>query len=445
MSQSLLIEGAWIVTLDDDIGVIEDGAVLLERGRVHSIGPTNRIAPGYAGPRFDARGRTVMPGLVNAHMHLYSTFARGMAVPGEPPDRFSSILEQLWWKLDKALELDDCYPSAVPPLCEGLRHGVTTIIDHHASPRAIEGSLDRIAEACRDVRVRANLSYEVSDRDGAERTTAGIEENRRWLTLVGEAKDPMLGGLLGLHAAFTLSDITLARCVEAARELRAGFHIHVAESEDDPTDAVERSGTRTIHRLKAAKILGPRTLAAHCIHIDDTEIQALKQSRTAVVTNPQSNMSNAVGAPRLLELLAHGLDVGLGSDGMTGDVFQEARALSLLHRHIAGDPRVGWMESARVAFNGTRAVAHRFFDAPVGVLKPGAFGDVVVRDYQPPTPLTSDNVWGHFLFGLGASPVTDVWVGGRRAVEDGRVIGVNEASAAADARRRAQALWGRMS
>lgn len=441
-----------IVTLDPDLGVIEDGAVLITGDRIRALGRREKIAAGHRGRVVQARGKTLMPGLVNAHMHLYSTFARGMALPGSakgapPPANFIEILEGLWWKLDKALVTDDLYPTAAVPLCEALRAGVTTLFDHHASPSCAPGSLDIIAEACADVGVRASLSYEVSDRDGATAAAEGIEENRRFLQRCADDKDPLLTGLFGLHAQFTLGDETLQKCAEVGRSLRAGFHVHVAEDDADQRDAVERTGAeslRAVHRLNRFKLLSPKTLAAHCVHVTPQEMTILAGTGAAVATNPQSNMNNAVGATPLLDLLEAGVLVALGSDGMTADLFQEAKALSLIHRHIAADPRVGWLESERVAIQGAQEVALRHFGAPLGVLKPGAYADLVLRDYASPTPLTRDNVWGHFLFGLGSAPVSDVWVGGRQVVDGGRVTGVHEESVARDASERAQALWDRL-
>ena len=389
----------------------------------------------------------------SAHMHLYSTFARGMALPGASagapaPASFMEILQGLWWKLDKALVQDDLYPTAVVPLCESLRKGVTTIFDHHASPACAPGSLDIVAEACADVGVRASLSYEVSDRDGAQVAAQGIEENRRFLERCAEAKDPRRSGLFGLHAQFTLGDETLAKCSEIGRKLRAGFHVHVAEAEADQADAIERTGAdnlRAVHRLNRFKLLSPKTIAAHCVHVTAKEIEILARTGVAVATNPQSNMNNAVGATPLFDLLEGGVLVALGSDGMTGDIFQEAKALSLIHRHIAADPRLGWVESERVAVAGAQALGARHFGAPVGVLKPGAYADMVMRDYASPTPVTRDNVWGHFLYGLGVAPVVDVWVGGDHVVDGGRVTGVHEESVARDASERADALWRRLS
>jgi len=439
-----------IVTLDSDIGVIEDGAALITGDRIRAIGRRQKIAAGHRGRVVEARGRVLMPGLVNAHMHLYSTFARGMALPGDgpPPSNFVEILEGLWWKLDKSLTESDLYTSAAAPLCESLRRGVTTVFDHHASPGCAPGSLDALAEACADVGIRASLSYEVSDRDGAQAADEGIEENRRFLKRCSTDKDPRLAGLFGLHAQFTLSDDTLAKCAEAGRGARAGFHVHVAEDAADQADAIERTGSETlraVHRLNRFKILGPKTITAHCVHVTPQEMKILAAAGAVVATNPQSNMNNAVGATPLVDLLEAGVSVALGSDGMSADLFPEAKALSLVHRHIAGDPRVGWAESERVAIDGAQDLASRHFGAPLGVLRPGAYADLVLRDYPSPTPLHRDNVWGHYLFGLGAAPVTDVWVGGEQVVREGRVTGVHEESIAQEATERSQALWDRLS
>jgi putative selenium metabolism protein SsnA len=373
----------------------------------------------------------------------------GAGTPGGPPApaNFLEILKGLWWKLDRALTEGDLYPSAVIPLCESLRKGVTTVFDHHASPECAPGSLDAIAEACRDVGVRASLSYEVSDRDGSDFAAEGIEENRRFLQRCADDRDPLLAGLFGLHAQFTLGDETLAKCSDVGRGFRAGFHVHVAEDELDETDAVERTGSesiRAVHRLNRFKLLGPKTIAAHCVHVSPQEVSLLASSSTFVATNPQSNQNNAVGATPLFSLLDAGVPVALGSDGMTGDLFQEAKALSLIHRHIDGDPRRGWTESEQVAVVGAQELGARHFKAPVGVIKPGAYADLVLRDYASPTPLIRDNVWGHFLFGLGVAPVTDVWVGGEQVVADGRVTGVHEESVARDASERSKALWERL-
>ena len=189
-----------------------------------------------------------MPGNICAHTHFYGAFARGMAIPGDPPRDFPEILGRLWWPLDKALRDMDVKYSALVSLADAIRHGTTTLIDHHASPNAIHDSLDQIADAGQLAGVRVCTCYEVSDRDGPERAQEGIDENVRFIETVGQRKSPLLAATFGLHASLTLSDETLADCVAAAPE-GTGFHIHAAEGIADQEDSLRKSGKRVIERL----------------------------------------------------------------------------------------------------------------------------------------------------------------------------------------------------
>ncbi|RLC97592.1 MAG: hydrolase, partial [Chloroflexi bacterium] len=261
----MLITHARLATLGDDPRLIEDGAIFIEGGNIAALGTTAALTSRYpAAERWDAAGQLVLPGSLCAHTHFYGAFARGMALPGEPPANFTQILERLWWRLDKALTLDDVRYSALVCLVDAVRHGTTTLIDHHASPNAIDGSLDVIAAAVQEAGVRACLCYEVTDRDGPERAQAGIAENVRFARQVA-SRESQVAASFGLHASLTLSDETLADCVAAASELGMGFHVHVAEAQADQEDSLRKSGKRVVHRLHAAGILGPRSIAAHCI------------------------------------------------------------------------------------------------------------------------------------------------------------------------------------
>src|SRR5208337_417491 len=175
----------------------------------------------------DARGKLLMPALINCHTHLYSTLARGISLPGRAPRNFPEILKKLWWRLDRALNLDDVYYSALVGLIDSAKCGVGTLVDHHSSPNACGGSLDRIEQAFREVGLRGVLCYETSDRNGSASAAEGIAENIRFLERRRNGSgDGLVAGSFGLHASFTLSDRTLRRCVEANESLRAGFHIH---------------------------------------------------------------------------------------------------------------------------------------------------------------------------------------------------------------------------
>src|ERR1039457_5582056 len=222
----LLVGNGRLMPLDDRQSLIEDGCVAIEGGLIAAVGATGELQRSYPGAQFiDARGRLILPGLINTHTHLYSTFARGMALKDDAPGDFTQILERLWWRLDKVLTLEDVYLSAMVAMIDCIRNGTTTIFDHHSSPGAVRGSLFRIAEAARATGVRSCLCYEVTDREGWRVADDSIEENREFLLACEGSDDAMLRGLFGLHASFTVSDETMARCRKVAGKLNSGFHI----------------------------------------------------------------------------------------------------------------------------------------------------------------------------------------------------------------------------
>ncbi|MFH0983442.1 MAG: putative aminohydrolase SsnA [Planctomycetota bacterium] len=442
MSEKTLITHGTVVTLGEQPRVIEDGAVLVRGNLIERVGPRGAV-PSEGCAQIDAGGGVIMPGLINAHNHFYSTFACGIALKGDPPTNFKEILERLWWRLDKALTLEDVRVSALVPMCRGLRAGTTTVLDHHASPYAVRGSLETIAQTAREVGVRVCLCYEVSDRDGPEIMQEGLEENAAFLQAHRGDGDTMLSASFGLHASMTLSEETLLRAAERGRALHAGFHIHVAESKFDQQDALAKYGKRVVQRLADADILGDRTICAHGIHLDDGEYETLLDTGTNVVHNPQSNMNNAVGAAAVLQMLSMGIQVGLGTDAMTANMFDELRVAHLLQKHVTADPRAGFVEACQMLFDNNRRIASKFFANPLGVLEPGYLADVIVVDYVPPTPLHTDNLWGHMMFGLPTAPVCLAMTNGRVRLRDGVVLGADEEAVGRKSRELADRLWAR--
>jgi putative selenium metabolism protein SsnA len=443
MSNKTIISNGTVVTLGNPLQVIPDGAVLIAGNLIEKVAPRTEIRADGA-RTIDAAGGLIMPGFINTHMHLYSTFACGISLKTPPPSNFVEILERLWWRLDKALTLEDVRYSALVVLARCLKAGTTTIIDHHASPHALRGSLDTIAKTSLQAGVRSCLCYELSDRDGAEIARQGIDENVAFIKSCRQKKDPMLAGLFGLHASMTISADTLARAVEASKGLGSGFHIHTSESRFDPEDSLARYGKRVVNRLADAGVLGDKTICAHCIHLDDAEVALLRDTHTNVVHNPQSNMNNAVGAANVLKMLSSGVLVGLGSDGMTANMFDEMRAANLIHKHVAADPRVAFMEATRMLIENNAAIASKYFPHPVGVLAPGHLADVIVLDYDPPTPLSAGNFLGHLVFGLPNARVTTAIVDGRPRLENTNVLGIDEHEVAARSRELAASMWKRL-
>jgi putative selenium metabolism protein SsnA len=439
----LLLHGQ-VATLGAEPRLLEDGGLLIRDGKIEALGASGELEARYPGiERRNLAGRLVMPAAICAHTHFYGAFARGMALPGEPPASFPQILERLWWRLDRALTPEDIRYSALVCLIDAVRHGTTTLLDHHASPNAIAGSLDLIAEAVRESGLRACLCYEVSDRDGPERARAGIQENIRFAQ---ENRDPMLAATFGLHASLTLSEHTLAEAVGAAAGLGLGFHIHVAEDIADQENALRRFGKRVVQRLHDAGVLGPKTLACHCVHVDDEEIALLAQTGTWVAHQPRSNMNNAVGVAPVEKLWRSGVRVVLGNDGFSNAMFCEMKAAYLVHKLASGDPRA--MPGDRVfqmAYGENSALARVFWpDVRLGELAEGAAADLVVLDYHPTTPLTADNLPWHVLFGLDASAVVGTICAGRILMWDRELLTLDEEAITARSRELAAQLWRRV-
>jgi putative selenium metabolism protein SsnA len=437
----MLIINATLVTWENPNRVLPGWGIYIAEGKIADLGPDSELRKRHPdAPLLDAHGQMVFPGNICAHTHFYGAFSRGMAIPGDAPANFAQILEKLWWPLDKSLTEEDVRYSALLCLVDAIRHGTTTLIDHHASPNFIDGSLDVIAEAVEGAGVRASLCYEVTDRDGPEKARAGIAENARFIR---RKKGPLLGAAFGLHAALTLSDETLELCRAAIGE-EAGFHTHLSESKDDGLAVQKKAGMRPVHWLKKHGILGPHSIAAHCIHVDESEMDVLAETKTWVTHQPRSNMNNAVGVSPVEQMLGKGIKVCLGNDGFSNAMWEEWKAAYLVHKLHNSDPRrMGGYTVTNMAIYNNAALANTFFPVEVGVLKPGAAADLMFVDYCPPTPLTDGNLPWHILFGFRDSMVTTTIVAGKVLMKDRKLITLDEKEIAAKACELATKTWKR--
>jgi putative selenium metabolism protein SsnA len=384
-----------------------------------------------------------MPGFINNHMHYYSTFARGINLGGKPATTFGEVLRGLWWKLDKMLTLDDVYYSAVGPMIDCLRMGVTSVIDHHASPSAVRDSLFTIARAAQLCGLRSNLCYETSDRDGEVIANEGIAENLAWLRHTQEAGDDMLRGLMGMHASLTISAATLDKIVEQTESLGGGYHIHVAEGIEDVVDSTAKYDKRVIQRLYDARVLNERSLAVHCVQVLEPEIELLAQSGVAVINNPESNMSNAVGTAPVLKMMERGVLVGMGTDGYCVDMTESLRGVHAIQKLEARVPSVGWGEPPQMLFENNKTIINRFLDGQTGVLAEGAYADIIIINYQAPTPITADTYSSHILFGLQGHSVATTIINGRVRMLERELVDIDEEKLMADSRQKAAELWAR--
>jgi putative selenium metabolism protein SsnA len=437
---AVLIRGGLVVT-DPLAGRFETGTVLVEGDRVEAVAP-NLAAEG--GQVIEAGGCWVLPGLIDAHTHLYGALATGMPLKDAPPRSFPEVLQRIWWRLDKALTPEDVRYSAYVGGIASLANGVTTLFDHHASPGCPGGSLGILAEVLSELGLRASLAYEVSDRDGPAVRDEGIAENCEFFRACQAAANPLLKAHFGLHAVYSLSDETLRRAADLGRELGAGFHLHVVEHRTELIKFQrEHDGLGVVEALEQFGILGPRTIAAHTVHISAADAARFARTGTTTVHNPKSNMGNGVGIAPLGLLLQEGVRACLGSDGYY-DLPQQMLTAPLLQNLGQGDPSAcGAGDVLRLVYGHNAALAEQTFGLPFGRVAPGYAADLLVVPYDPATPVLEDNLATHIMAALAAGP-RDVLVGGRLCLRARRPLAVDTAAVNARARELAAALWQRL-
>lgn len=440
----LLVGNGKVVTRGENHHIIENGCVAIDGGLIAAVGATSDLKGKYPDAEWiDVKGGLIMPGLINAHNHIYSAMSRGIAIKGYDPHGFLEILDGMWWTIDRNLLLKDTRYSALATYVDCIKNGVTTVFDHHASYGEIPGSLFAIADAAEQLGVRTCLCYEVSDRDGQEKMKQAVRENADFIQACQKDDSDMKKAMMGMHASFTLSDETLALCRENT-PAGVGFHIHVAEGMDDVYDSLKKYHKRLINRLFDNDILGEKTICGHCIHVNGLEMDILKQTDTMVVHNPESNMGNAVGCPPTMEMVHRGIVTGLGTDGYTNDMYESMKVANVLHKHNLCDPNAAWGEVPQMLFYGNPAIGARYFQHKLGVLEEGAAADVIVSDYDPLTPLTADNINGHTLFGLTGRSIVTTIINGKVRMKDRELVGIDEHEIMAKSREHAQAMWKRI-
>lgn len=440
----LLIGNGKVITRDDNNPIVENGCIAVKDNKILEIGDTESLKEKYKSAKFiDALGKLIMPGFINTHMHYYSTFARGIANDSPSAKKFTDILEGLWWRLDRVLTLEDVYYSAMVPMIDQIKNGVTTVFDHHASANSVRGSLFKIAEAAENSGIRSNLCYETSDRDGERIALEGITENAEFIKYCNDKNDDMLRAMFGLHASMTISNKTLDKCLEAVSGLNTGFHVHCAEGIEDVEDSMKKYSKGVIQRWYDSGVLSDKTIAVHCIHISDKEMEMIKESNSIVVHNPESNMGNAVGAAPVINMYKNGILLGLGTDGYTADMMESYKVANLIHKHVNKDSTVAWQEIPEMLFENNRKITERFIKGQVGILKEGAYADIIIVDYNPPTPINKDNINGHIVFGVSGKNVITTIINGKVLMENRQLINLDEERIMSRSRELARALWKR--
>lgn len=424
--------------------------VAVEGGLISGVGP-GLAAKLPKAERVSGGGRFLSPGLVCSHTHLYSALARGMLVSIQPSKDFAQQLRNLWWRLDRAIDLPILEASALAGCADAVQAGVTGLVDHHAGPEAIDGSLTAIRKAYEEVGVRGLLCYETTDRNGADGAAAGVRENVRFAREVAadraEGKAVLTEAAIGAHAPFTVGDKTLELLADAVKSTGRGFHIHVAEDKFDAVDSRHRYGLDPLVRLDKAGLLDGRAIIGHGLWLSESEVELLSARDGFLAHNARSNMNNSVGYNTLLHKHRN---VVLGTDGMGADMLEEFKFAVFRHRESVGpwwpgdflaclDRGNRLLERYAALGPATNKAEPRVF----GKVEAGAAADLVLWDYEAPTALVAENVAGHLAFGLSSRSVGSVMVAGRFAVRDKKPL-FDAEKIGAKGREQAARLWKRM-
>lgn len=403
---------------------ITDTNLLIEKGKnkeIHFIHSEQLESLDPNCKRIDGKGKFVMKSFVNAHHHAYSALAAGMPQPQVAPTNFLEILQKIWWRLDKSLTKDMIEISGATTSISSAKNGVSFVIDHHASPFAVKDSLKTMALQFEKTGLNHLLCYEISDRDGQEIRDAGLAETDTYLM-----ERP---GLVGLHAAFTLSNESLKKAQELAEKHQSGVHIHVAEDGYDQAYNEEKYNKRVVERLADFGLLNfKKTILAHGIHIDENERKIIANSEAWMVQNPESNLNNQVGF-----FNSRGLEqkTMLGTDGMHSNMIRSAQwaYFAGLGKDSIDIPKA--YQRLRMAH---KYLADNDFEGD-------GENNLMLLDIKGPTPLNNTNFLGHFFFAMENRQIDSLIVDGEFVMKDKILLNVDEALIMKEAQKLAKQLW----
>jgi len=413
--------------------------IAIENGLIKEVG-ANLAAKYPAAKSKDLKGKLVMPGIVCSHNHFYSGLARGIMADIKPSPDFISVLKNLWWRMDKALDEEALYYSGLICSLEAIKSGCSSVIDHHASPNYIAGSLSTLRKGFLKAGLRGMTCFETTDRNGGvDEMAAGVEENIRFAREIDDAKakgdEPYLvEAHIGAHAPFTVSNEGLAMMSEAVKATGRGMHIHAAEDKYDVAHSHHHYGQDIVERLDSFDLINDKTLLAHGLFLSEKDISILNNKGAFLAHNARSNMNNNVGYNNMLTRFKN---VALGTDGIGADMFEELKFAFFKHRDSGGQM---WPDSfLKHLWNGNEILA-RNFGAKFGRLDAGNKADLTILDYTSPTPLVAENLPGHVAFGFNAGNVSSVIVEGQFVYQD-REFPFDVEPIYAEARKVAHRLW----
>ncbi|MFA6026991.1 MAG: putative aminohydrolase SsnA [Ignavibacteriaceae bacterium] len=414
--------------------------VVIENEVIKAVG--KNIAEKYKADKIiDASHKIIAPGIVCAHNHFYSALARGILADIQPSTDFISILKNLWWRLDHALDEESLYYSGIIGALEAVKSGTTSVIDHHASPSFIKGSLSILQKSFEQVGLRGILAYEITDRNGSKGMRDGIEESALFIQKIQNEKTEnklhLIESAIGGHAPFTLDNKALQLMAEVVAATKSGIHLHVAEDNYDSSFSHHHYGKDILERLEEHNLLSEKSILVHGVHLTNNDLEILNRHNAFLIHNPRSNMNNSVG---YMDQLHQVKNLGIGTDGIGANMFEETKFAFFKNQEVKG--KLSYPDFMKILQNGNE-ILNRYFNFSFGKIEEGFAADVVLLDYQAPTPLQSENLAGHFLFGFSSRDVETVIINGKIVYEE-RHFAFDTTNIYKEAQKAAKKLWSKM-
>ncbi len=420
------ISNTWICQVENKTIKPVFGDIIINDGKIEQIIPKDHrhfinspIEKSNDPAILDAAGRVTTLPNVNFHEHFYSRLAKGLNLTG-PMDSFIHILENLWWKLDLKLDEQMVKASVQMGALESIRSGVTYTFDHHASPNFTKGSLAVIGDTLKNFNLRGVLCFETSDRNGGQKASDALSENTEFYL---NHTDENLKAMMGLHASFTISDKVLKQAAEIIKNNNLGIHIHLCEGLADREISQSRYTELPTQRLKKLGLINEKSILSHGIHLDKTDRDLMAEFGAAVAYNPDSNMNNAVGLPDF-EKMPDSVPIITGTDGMHANPVKSLKQLFLLERHNGRSFDAVFPRFQKIYFDQLDFVKKYFPD--FSSLQMNDRADFIIWDYVPPTPITDQNFWGHYIYGITERPVHSVVQQGGFLMKNFQFINLDE-------------------
>jgi putative selenium metabolism protein SsnA len=411
----LILKNATLINFHPS-GVSQDVDIVIDNNIITEVG--KGISSRYKADKvIDLKGKLVSPGIVCSHNHFYSMLARGIMAKIKPSADFISVLQNLWWRLDRALDEDSLYYSGLTGALEAIKAGTTSVIDHNASPSFIKGSLNVLRKGFEEVGLRGILAYEVTDRNGEIGMLEGVDESIEFINQVNkETKENpswhLVEAAFGGHAPFTLNSHTLKLISEKLEGTNKGIHFHVAEDSYDVSHSHHNYGKDIMQRLEDAHLLNDKAILVHGVYLNDNDINIINAHDAFLVHNTRSNMNNSVGYMHKLNQVKNG---ALGTDGIGSNMFDESKFAFFKNADAKG--KISMDDVLRLLDNGN-IILSRYFDMNFGRIEKGFAADLVIYDYCAPTPLLSQNLQGHMIFGMESHDVDTVIINGKIVYEN---------------------------